>query len=72
MQQCFNDAMALVRKCGKPDLFITMICNPEDPDIVENLEGDKKPIDRPEMVARVFCLKKDQLLNDIVKGELFG
>jgi hypothetical protein len=27
MQQCFNDAMALVRKCGKPDLFITMICN---------------------------------------------
>ncbi len=28
MQQNYQDAMALVRKCGKPDLFLTMTCNP--------------------------------------------
>jgi hypothetical protein len=27
--QCYQDAMAIVRKYGKPDLFITMTCNPK-------------------------------------------
>jgi len=29
MQQLYQDAMALVRKHGKPDLFITITCNPK-------------------------------------------
>jgi hypothetical protein len=29
MQQNYQDAMAIVRKYGKPDLFITMTCNPQ-------------------------------------------
>lgn len=28
MQQNYQDAMATVRKYGKPDLFITFTCNP--------------------------------------------
>ncbi len=28
MQQNYQDAMVIVRKFGKPDLFITMTCNP--------------------------------------------
>jgi hypothetical protein len=28
MNQLYQDSMALVRKFGKPDLFITMTCNP--------------------------------------------
>jgi len=28
MQQNFQDAMAIVRELGKPDLFITITCNP--------------------------------------------
>ncbi len=28
MNQLYHDSMALVRKFGKPDLFITMMCNP--------------------------------------------
>jgi hypothetical protein len=38
MQQNYQDAMSIVRKNGKPDLFITMTCNPEWPEIKENLK----------------------------------
>ena len=37
MQQNFQDAMAIVREFGKPDLFITFTCNPSWPEITENL-----------------------------------
>ena len=37
MQQNYQDAMAIVRKFGKPDLFITVTCNPNWREIVENL-----------------------------------
>ena len=33
----FQDAMAIVRKFGKPTLFITMTCNPEWPEITKSL-----------------------------------
>ena len=36
-QQQFQDAMALVRYYGKPDLFITMTTNPNWPDIKNSL-----------------------------------
>jgi hypothetical protein len=72
MQQSFNDAMTMVRRDGKPDLFITITCNLQDPDILENIEPDEQPIHRPDIVARVFKLKVDQFIIDIVKGETFG
>ncbi|XP_058810553.1 uncharacterized protein LOC131675552 [Phymastichus coffea] len=28
MQQCYQDAMAIVNETGKPDIFLTMTCNP--------------------------------------------
>jgi len=31
MQQRFQDAMVMVMKIGKPDLFITFTCNPKWP-----------------------------------------
>lgn len=37
MQQHYHDAMAIVREHGKPDLFITMTCNPNWPEIQEAL-----------------------------------
>ena len=37
MQQLYQDAMAIVRKCGKPDLFITFTCNPRWKEILEAL-----------------------------------
>jgi len=29
MQQLYQDAMAIVAKYGKPDLFVTYTCNPK-------------------------------------------
>jgi hypothetical protein len=37
MQQNYQDALAIVTKYGKPDLFVTYTCNPKVQEIVENL-----------------------------------
>ena len=68
----FQDAMAIVQYFKKPDLFITFTCNPQWKEIQENLFDNQTPYDRPELVARVFNLKKDELLNDIVTKGVFG
>jgi hypothetical protein len=62
MHQNYQDAMAIVRKYGKPDFFITMTCNPMWKEIRENLEVWQKVEHRPDLVARVFNLKLKELL----------
>ena len=37
MRQNFQDSMAVVRDKGKPDLFITMTCNPNWKEIKDQL-----------------------------------
>lgn len=37
MQANYLDAMAIVRAFGKPDLFLTITCNPKWEDITKNL-----------------------------------
>lgn len=37
MLQNYQDAVTVVRKYGKPDLFIAMTCNPKWREIIENL-----------------------------------
>lgn len=72
MAQNYQDAMAIVRKYGKPDLFITMICNPKWIEIQSNLEQWQSAEFRPDLVARVFKLKLQELLEDIFKNKIFG
>ena len=71
MLQLYQDAMAIVRKYGKPDLFITMTCNPKWREIEENLLLGQSASDRPYIVARVFNIKKDCLIILISKQKLF-
>ena len=52
MRQLYQDAMAIVRKKGKPDLFITMTANPKWPEIIADLLEDQKPADRPDLISR--------------------
>lgn len=66
MQQKYQDAMAMVRKFGKPDLFITMTCNPKWPEIQNELLPFQKAEDRPDIVARVFQIKLDELIHQLV------
>ena len=72
MLQLYQDGMAIVRKYGKPDLFITMTCNPKWREIEENLLPGQSASDRPDIIARVFNIKKDYLLNWISKQKCFG
>ena len=37
LKENFEDAMAIIKKYGKPDLFITITCNPKWCKITENL-----------------------------------
>uniref|UniRef100_A0A0N4Z359 Helitron_like_N domain-containing protein n=1 Tax=Parastrongyloides trichosuri TaxID=131310 RepID=A0A0N4Z359_PARTI len=66
-----QNALAVQRHFGKPDLFITFTCNPKWPEIVESLPSGVPSIDRPDIVCRVFCLKLKILINMLRKG-LFG
>jgi hypothetical protein len=68
----FQDAMAICREFRKPDYFVTFTCNPKWTEITELLRPGETPQDRPDLVARVFKLKMDQLMDDLVKNMLFG
>ncbi|XP_044005869.1 uncharacterized protein LOC122850876 [Aphidius gifuensis] len=56
---------------SKADLFITMTCNPNWREIKENLLMGQTASDRPGIVSRVFGIKKNELINKIVKEKLF-
>jgi hypothetical protein len=72
MHQLYQDAMAVVRAYGKPDLFLTFTCNPLWPEITSELQFSQTAADRPDLVARVFSLKLNSLMHDIMKLEVFG
>ena len=51
MQSHYQDAMAIVMAKGKPDLFITFTCNPNWPEISNNLANGEKANFRPDLVS---------------------
>jgi len=72
MMQLFQDAMSVVSKYGKPDLFVTFTCNPKWREITESLSPGQSPDPRPDLIARVFKIKLKRFLNDITKNHVFG
>ena len=72
MLRMYHDAMAIVRAHGKPDMFITMTCNPEWDEIQRNLLKGQKAQDRPDIVTRVFRMKLKSLISDIKDRHVFG
>ena len=72
MHQKQADAMAKVKTFGRPSLFITMTTNPKWPEIAENLKPLQSPKDRPDLIARIFCLKYKLLMDMITKQNIFG
>ncbi|GBM60230.1 hypothetical protein AVEN_273536-1 [Araneus ventricosus] len=72
IQQNYQDAMAMVRKFGKPDLFLTFTCNPSRSEILNSMEGVQRPEDRHDIIVRVFNMKLKELLEDICKHGIFG
>lgn len=70
--QSYQDVMSIVRRFGKPALFITFTCNPRWKEIKRNLHKGNTAIDEPDLVCRVFKMKLDELIDDIVKRQIFG
>ncbi|XP_074371912.1 uncharacterized protein LOC141712757 isoform X8 [Apium graveolens] len=74
MQQNFQDSLALCKEFGHPDLFITFTCNPKWAEIQHavHASGSHDASVRPDIVARVFKMKLDTMINDLTKKHVLG
>jgi hypothetical protein len=70
--QLYLDAMALPHRFHKPDLFITITCNPCWPEITRAIPVGSHWRFHPDIVGRVFMLKFQSILNEITVSEIFG
>ncbi|KAL0706631.1 hypothetical protein Bca4012_073057 [Brassica carinata] len=73
MAEKYHDAIAICRWYGNPDLFITITTNPKRDEIYDDLKmyGSDDPNDCPDLEARVFKMKLDELISDFNKGIFF-
>ena len=62
----------MVSKFGKLDHSMTMICNLSWLEIQDNLFERQIAFDLPDLVARIFELKLQSLLDDITIKSCFG
>ena len=51
---------------------MTFTCNPNWTEITDELRHGEKVQNRPDLVARIFKLKKDHVIKDINSGKVFG
>ena len=72
MMQNYQDAMAMVRRYGKPDLFITFTCNSNWSEIVNSIYPWETANNRPDIVVRVFHAKVKELLRLLNVVQIFG
>ncbi|KAJ1278908.1 hypothetical protein BS78_04G115000 [Paspalum vaginatum] len=74
MYQNYQDSIAICRKYGCPDLFVTFTSNAAWPEISEALSciPGQQPSDRSDIVNRVFKMKLNMLMDDIKKKQFFG
>jgi len=72
MFQLYHDSMSIVAELGKPDLFITVTCNPNWPEIADELMPGQTAVDRPDLTARAFNVKLKSILNDLLKKNILG
>ncbi|XP_074314952.1 uncharacterized protein LOC141651129 [Silene latifolia] len=72
MKKRYLNSMALVHRFGKPDLFVTMTCNANWPEIKNHLAPGEEAQNRPDLVARVFRAKLLALKKQIVDKQIFG
>ncbi|GJX69802.1 uncharacterized protein Tco_0305529 [Tanacetum coccineum] len=75
MIQQYHDAMAIFRWAGAPDLFVTITCNPCWIEIARHVK-DHIPgqhfNDRLDVNTKMFKIKLDELIKDIMKKHFFG
>ncbi|KAL7553461.1 hypothetical protein ACHAWF_016745 [Thalassiosira exigua] len=72
MHQQLMDALALYPRFGWSHIFSTMATNPDWPEIKQHLKPGQTALDRPDLVARVSKLKKQELIRDVMKNHIIG
>ncbi|XP_054782778.1 uncharacterized protein LOC129290098 [Prosopis cineraria] len=73
MLQNYQDAMAICRWAGYPDIFLTFTCNPAWPEITRFCDRNFiSPSDRPDILSRVFKLKLKSMMKTIKEKKIFG
>ncbi|XP_026384503.1 uncharacterized protein LOC113280072 [Papaver somniferum] len=72
MYEIYQDSMAITRFHHHPDIFLTMTANPNWPEIKNALLPNQSVTDRPDLVARVFELKRKALMKEIKGKKVFG
>ncbi|XP_028789423.1 uncharacterized protein LOC114745432 [Neltuma alba] len=69
----YQDAMAICRSIGYPDIFLTFTCNPAWPEIQRFCSKNSlKPSDRPDILCRVFKMKLQTLMKILREQKIFG
>ena len=71
MYEKFQDAVAVSRVHGSPDVFTTFTCNPKWDEILDSVEPRQPAIDRADIAVRVYHMKLTDLLRKIKKREGF-
>jgi hypothetical protein len=64
--------MAIARYYRTVDIFMTVTTNPDWPEIVRELLPSQYPSDCPDLIVRVFQLKKEAIIRDIHMNGVFG
>ncbi|XP_073137512.1 uncharacterized protein [Henckelia pumila] len=72
MYQRYQDAMTLVQTYEKPDLMLTMTCNPNWHEIKDQLIPGQSPQDHPDLITRIFKLKFEEFKIDVVDRGVLG
>ncbi|XP_073359742.1 uncharacterized protein [Aegilops tauschii subsp. strangulata] len=72
MKKRHMDAMAIVHTYGKPDIFLTMTCNPKWEEITNELLPGQTVQDQPDIVARVFYGKLEAMKYMLFKKHILG
>ena len=70
--QRYLDDMAMMRKYGRPDFFITITMDANCEEVVKSLFPGQTSNYRPELIARVFALKLKRLMHLLTKEHIFG
>ena len=70
--QGFQDYMAIAHYFQKVDIFLTMTTNPHWAEIECELLPGQTAYDHPDLVARVFQMKKKVVIDYIYKHGVFG
>lgn len=63
--------MAVIRNYGKPDLFVTVLCNPNWSEITAENQLISNS-EKTTIIARVFKLKLTEVLDDLLKKHVLG